>query len=398
GNGRMRSPAVTFCARYVRRQAVVVGVLLALAACSPESGGRASGQTRAGQHGVVPVSVASVVQREVPVQLRAIGTVEPFSTVSIKSRVEGQLLAVHFHEGQPVHKGDLLFTVDPRPFKATLRQAEANLARDVAEAKNAAADAKRRTRLFARGFVSKDEYDQARTAAAARRAVVNADRATVDNARLRLQYCYIRSPMDGRVGQLLVHEGNVVKKNDTTLAVINQLHPVYVAFSVPEQQLPVIRQRAAATTLQVQAFAPPHNTHPALGRLSFINNAVDTRTGTILLKGRFANDDETLWPGQFVDVALTLGTRTDALLVPAQAIQTGQQGQYVFVVTPDLTAEVRPVVTGERIGQEVIVAKGLAPGERVVTDGQIRLAAGFKVQLKHEGGTGGRTGGSTAVD
>jgi multidrug efflux system membrane fusion protein len=363
--------------------AVLASLPLLVSACSSDSGAPGRDHKEA-----VPVTVATVVQRDIPVQLRAIGNVEPYSTVSVKSQVEGQLAEVHFDEGQPVKQGDLLFTIDPRPFEAALRQAQATMARDAAEARNAEVDAKRRTQLLAQGFVSRDEYDQSQTKAASSAAAVKADEAAVENARLQLQYCYIRSPIDGRVGQLLVHAGNVVKANDTLLAVINQVHPIYVSFSVPEQQLPQVRERAAGGTLAVQAFVPHQGDAPVVGELSFINNTVDTTTGTVLLKALFQNDDETLWPGQFVDVAVTLAVQRDAVLVPAEALQVGQEGQYVFVVAADDSAEVRSVVPGERIGPEIVVTRGLTPGERVVTDGQIRLAPGLKVQIK-DGATPG---------
>ena len=329
--------------------------------------------------------VASAVQRDVPVQLRAIGNVEPYSTVSVKSQVEGQLAQVHFAEGQRVKKDELLFTIDPRPFEAALRQAEATLARGVAEARNAEVDAKRRTQLLEQGFVSRDEYDQSQTRAVSSAAAVKADEAAVENARLQLQYCYIHSPIDGRVGQMLVHQGNVVKANDTLLAVINQVRPVYVSFFVPEHDLPEVRRRAAEGKLAVDALVT-HEAAPVVGELSFINNTVDMTTGTVLLKALFQNDDEALWPGQFVDVAVTLAVHRDAVLVPAEALQVGQQGQYVFVVAADNSAEVRQVVPGKRIGGEVVVTNGLTAGERVVTDGQIRLAPGLKVEIKD--GTG----------
>jgi multidrug efflux system membrane fusion protein len=372
-----------------RAAAASAALALLINACSsgPAEPGRNHKQA-------VPVLVATVVQKDIPVQLHAIGNVEAYSTVSVKAQVEGQLAHVHFVEGQRVKKGDLLFTIDPRPFEAALRQAQANVARDVAEARNAEVDAKRRTQLLAQGFVSRDEYDQSQTKAASSAAAVKADEAAVESARLQLQYCYIRSPIDGRVGQLLVHEGNVVKANDTLLAVINQVRPVYVSFSVPEQELPEVRQRAAEGMLPVQAIVAHHDDAPVVGELSFINNTVDTTTGTVLLKGLFKNDDEALWPGQFVDVAVTLAVHHDAVLVPAEAIQVGQQGQYVFVVAADQSAEVRQVVPGDRIGSEIVVTQGLSPGERVVTDGQIRLAPGLKVEIK-DGASG--TGHPTPV-
>jgi len=328
--------------------------------------------------------VAAVEQRDVPVQVRAIGTVEPFSTVAIKSQVEGQLAQLHFQEGEAVHAGELLFTIDPRPFEAILRQAQANLARDDAEAKHADLVENRFRNLVAQDLVSKSEYDQAHAKAAAMRATVAADQAAIERAKLELQYCYIRSPIDGRVGQVLVHQGNVVKENEVTLAVINQVRPVYVSFAVPQNDLPEIRKRAGEGKLIVDATAPDHAAPLAAGELTFINNTVDANTGTVLLKALFANVDEALWPGQFVDVALTLATERDAVVVPTQAVQVGQQGQYVFVVGPNLTAEVRPVVVGgSDTGREVmVVQQGLAAGERVVVDGQLRLAPGMAVEIK----------------
>ena len=361
--------------------ALLVTLALLVPACSSDSAAPGRDHKEA-----VPVTVGTVVQRDIPVQLRAIGNVEPYSTVSVKSQVEGQLAQVHFVEGQRVKQGDLLFTVDPRPFEAALRQAQATMARDAAEARNAAVDAKRRTQLLAQGFVSRDEYDQSQTKAASSAAAVKAGEAAVENARLQLAYCSIRSPIDGRVGQVLVHAGNVVEANDTLLAVINQVRPICVSFSVPEQQLPQVRERAAAGKLAVQALVPHHGDAPVVGELSFINNTVDMTTGTVLLKALFQNDDETLWPGQFVDVAVTLAVQRDAVLVAAEAIQVGQQGQYVFVVAADESAEVRPVVPGDRIGSEIVVTQGLAAGERVVTDGQIRLAPGLKVEIKDGAG------------
>lgn len=330
----------------------------------------------------VPVNVAAVVQKDVPVQVRAIGNVEAYSTVTLKSHVDGQLAQINFQEGQEVHEGDLLFVIDPRPFQAALRQAEANLAKDRAEATNARVQAERYRRLLADNFVSKDQHDQVRTQAESLEAAVKADQAAVENTKLQLQYCYIHAPISGRIGEFLLHVGNMVKNLDTTLATIKQIRPVYVDFAVPEQQLPEIRRSAAARQLKVQAFLGADGAHPSTGELSFIDNAVDTKTGTVLLKGTFPNEDEMLWPGQFVTVALTLRTEPNALLVPNAAIQTGQQGQYVFVVGPDLTAQIRPVVTGMSMDDEVVVKTGLQPGEDVVIRGQVRLAAGSKVEIK----------------
>jgi len=355
--------------------AIGVGATILLVGCGSKPNAGAGPEA-------VPVNVTAVVQKDVPVQLRAIGNVEAYSTVTVKSQVDGELAQINFKEGQEVKEGDLLFVIDPRPFQAALRQTEANLAKDRAEAGNARVQAERYQRLLANNFVSKDQYDQFRTQAESFEAAVKADQAAVENAKLLLQYCYIHSPITGRIGQYLLHVGNVVKNRDTTLVTINRIRPVYVDFSVPEQQLPDIRNSAAAHQLKVEAFVGTDATHAAAGELTFIDNAVDTKTGTVLLKGTFPNEDEMLWPGQFVNVALTLRTQPNALLVPNAAIQTGQQGQYVFVVGKDLTAQVRPVVTGMSVNEEVVVEKGLELGETVVTRGQIRLAAGSTVQIR----------------
>jgi multidrug efflux system membrane fusion protein len=330
----------------------------------------------------VPVRAATAARRDVPVQLSAIGTVEPFSTVEIRSQVEGQLAQVEFEEGQQVHSGDLLFVIDPRPFEARLHEAEANLARDRAQAENAAANARRVTALHQEGVMSQDEYDRARANADALAAGVAADQAAVERARLDLQYCYIRSPIDGRIGQLLIHQGNVVKANDVVLAVINRIRPVRVAFSVPQQQLPAIREHAAAGALPVAAYLGDATDPAATGRLDFVNNAVDTTTGTVLLKALFDNDDEVLWPGQFVRVTMTLTTLHDVVSVPTPAVQTGQSGPYVFVIRDDGTVESRPVRVGVAAGNDQVIEEGIAAGDRVVTDGQIRLAPGSHVVVK----------------
>lgn len=363
------------------RTLALAALLGGAAACN--SGGDAANTKR--EAPPVPVRVAAVAQRDVPVQVKAIGTVEAFSTVSVKSQVEGSLAEVHFSEGDAVRKGDLLFVIDPRPFESALRQAEANLAKEQAEARFAEVDAERRSELFKQGLVSRNEYDNAQTNAAALKAAANADAAAVENARLRLQYCYIHSPVDGRIGQLLVHEGNLVKQNDSTLAVINQVKPAYVAFAVPEALLPEIRERAAAGTLAVESISGEGKPE-VRGELKFINNAVDRTTGTVLLKGLFANENEALWPGQFVEVALTLHVESGALVVPLAALQTGQQGQYVWVVSGERQVEVRPVVTGDVNGTEVVVREGLKPGETVVVDGQLRLAPGSRVEINADAG------------
>lgn len=372
----------SFSASRRGRSLVVAALLIGAAACN--SGGDAANTKR--EAPPVPVRVAPVTQKDIPIQIKAIGSVEAFSTVSVKSQVEGSLAEVHFSEGDAVKKGDLLFVIDPRPFESALRQAEANLAKEQAEARFAEVDAERRAELFKQGLVSRNEYDNAQTNAAALQAAANADAAAVENARLRLQYCYIHSAVDGRIGQLLVHEGNLVKQNDSTLAVINQVKPAYVAFAVPEGLLPEIRERAGAGALSVETIASGDGKPEVHGELKFINNTVDRTTGTVLLKGLFANDDEALWPGQFVEVALTLRSQQGALLVPLAAIQTGQQGQFVWVVSGEQKVEVRPVVTGDVSGTDVIVREGLKAGDTVVVDGQLRLAPGSRVEINTEGG------------
>jgi multidrug efflux system membrane fusion protein len=354
----------------------VAALMLCSAACTSNSNGTALPPTAA-----VPVTVARAVKRDVPVQIRAIGNVEAFSTVALTPQVEGQLAEVHFQEGQWVHKDDLLFTIDARPFEAVVRQAEANLHRNRAELGNAEVDAKRKGSLAAQGFVSSEENDAAQTRAASLRAAVKACEAAIENAKLQLQYCFIRSPIDGRIGKLMVNVGNVVRKNETQLAVINQVRPVYVAFSVRDQDLNEVRRHAADGKLAVEAFLGKDG-EAVRGELTFINNSVDAATGTVLLKGQFSNDDERLWPGQFVDVRLTLSVQPEAVVVPMTAVLTGQQGKYVFVVKPDSTVEARPVQVGYDLGNELSIRDGVAADEAVVVDGQIRLAPGTKVEVR----------------
>jgi multidrug efflux system membrane fusion protein len=325
---------------------------------------------------------ALAVQKDVPVQLRAIGTAEAYSAVSVKTMVNGQIVKVGFREGQDVKKGDLIFVIDPRPYEAALMTAEANLARNLALKENAEKDVKRYVYLIEKDLVPKQQFDQVVSNAAALAAAVNADNAVVENTRVQLSYCFIRSPIDGRTGALFIKEGNVVKANDSTLVTINQVTPIYVTFSVPEQYLAGIRKYREARTLGVEAVIPGQEEKPARGALTFISNAVDNATGTIQLKGTFPNQDRRLWPGGFVNVTLTLATKPKAVLVPASAVQTGQSGQYIFVVRPDLTVESRPVVTGETGGGETVIEKGVQAGERVVTDGQLRLVPGARVEIK----------------
>jgi multidrug efflux system membrane fusion protein len=331
----------------------------------------------------VPVTAATVIQKAVPVQLRAIGNVEAYSTISVKSQIEGVLIRVHFKEGQYVNKEDILFTIDPRPYEAALKQAEANLAKDTAQLENARVEVTRYAELVKKGYVAQEQYDQIRTNAAALEATVNADKALVENARLQLKYCFIYSPITGRTGNLIANQGNLIKANaDNPMVTINQIQPIYVTFFVPEQYLNEIKKYMAARKLNVEAFISKEDVMPEQGVLTFIDNTVDMATGTIKLKGTFANKGKRLWPGQFVNVLLSLTMQPDAIVVPSQAVQAGQSGVYVFVIKSDLTVESRPVVVDRSLDGESVIEKGLQPGEKVVTDGQLRLVPGAKVEIK----------------
>jgi multidrug efflux system membrane fusion protein len=335
----------------------------------------------------VPVTVATTVQKDVPVQVLAIGSVHAYSTVQVKCRVDGQLAEVGFKQGDEVKKDQLIFTIDPRPFQAALAQVQAFLERDTASLKSAEADWQRTKELENTKAMSATAVDQARAKADSLRATVAADVAAVDNAKLQLAYCYVRSPIDGRIGLLLVNEGNVVKNSDTILAVINQIKPIYVDFSVPEQELSRIRRHMSEGSLGVETSIPDDTGKPSVGKLAVLNNAVDQTTGTIVLRGEFENEDEKLWPGQFVNVTLTLTVETNIVVVASEAIQVGQSGQYVFVVKSDQTAEMRPVVVGRSVGGDTVIEKGLQAGETVVTDGQLRVVPGGKLEIK-SGSTG----------
>jgi multidrug efflux system membrane fusion protein len=337
----------------------------------------------------VAVTVGTVSQKTVPVQLTAIGNVEAMSTIQVKSQIGGILQKAHFREGQDVAKGALLFTIDPRPYEAQVKQTEANLAKDRAQMENAREDASRYEELVKKGYVAREQYEQYRTNATALEATVAADLAALDNARLQLKYCYIYSPISGRTGGLLANEGNLIKANaDTAMVVINQIQPIYVTFSVPEQYLPEIKKYTASGRLKVEAYVSKEDKAPEEGLLSFIDNAVDLSTGTIKLKGTFSNTDKRLWPGQFVTAVLTLIERPHTFLVPTAAVQTGQDGQYVFVVKNDGTVEFRPVSAGMTYADETVIENGLSVGETVVTDGQLQLAPGAKVEIKHTVGAG----------
>jgi multidrug efflux system membrane fusion protein len=326
-----------------------------------------------------------------PVIIRSIGNVEAIEKVEIKSQIAGQIVAVHFKEGDDVKKGQLLFEMDPRQPKVDLARAEGNLLRDQAQAKNARAQAERYSSLLKEGVVSAQEYDRFTSEAEAADAAVAADKAAVEQAKLQLTYTSIYAPVAGTTGNLMIKVGNIVKANEGTLVTINQITPIAVTFSIPEQQLADVK-RFMNSGLKVEALLPGGSDQPMRGQLKFIDNAVDLTTGTIKLKGDFANTDRKLWPGQFVDIQLTLTTTSNAIVVPTQAVQTGQQGQYVFIVKPDMTADMRPVVVQRTMGQETVIQSGVQAGDRVVTDGHLRLQKGAKVEVKQStNGGGGNT-------
>jgi membrane fusion protein, multidrug efflux system len=359
------------------RVLTIVCLVLSLAACSRKE----PAEPRAQPPRAVPVTIATAATRSVPVQVTAIGTVQALKTVSVKPQVGGQLARIFFTEGQDVNIGDRLVEIDPRPFQAVLGQAEAALAKDQALLESAQKDEERSRELLARDLIARQQFDQAHANAAALAATVKADRAVVDNARLQVGYTLIRAPIRGRTGAALVREGNVVTANQTELVVINQLTPITAVFSVPEIQLADIRKYREQGTLKVEATVRGA-AEPVAGELSFIDNRVDPTTGTVQLKATFANADTRLWPGQFVNVVLTLAVQPDAIVVPREAVQAGQQGRYVFVVKPDRTVEPRPVTVAREVGQEIVVASGVVAGEQVVTEGQARLAAGTRVEVK----------------
>jgi membrane fusion protein, multidrug efflux system len=364
------------CGR-VRSLAILISIAIATVGCSKGE------QIGMGPPPATPVLVAKAESRNIPNQLHEIGTVEAFSTVNVKSRVEGQLVAIHFKEGDFVSKDQLLFSLDSRPMQALLHQAEANLAKDDAQYHQAQADEARYALLLKAEVGSQQQYDQMHAAAGALRAAIAADKAEIETAKLNLQYSEIRSPIDGRTGNLQAHAGDMIKADaDTPIVVINQVQPIYVDLSIPEVSLDDVRRNMAARQLEVDATIPGSQDEPEHGVLSFVDNSVDKTTGTILLKGLFQNENRRLWPGQFVDATLTLNWIENAILVPSQAVQTGQQGVFVYVVGKDMKVAARPVVPGAPYEKDVIIRDGLTAGEMVVTDGQLRLAPGATVRVK----------------
>lgn len=417
---------------HIRNVCCLACLILAVACSSasegdPAAAGGAGAGGRGGRGGrgggTVPVVTSHVTQKAMPVSIPAVGTVEAISSVQIRAQVTGQLGGIHFSEGQDVTKGQRLFSLDPRPFQAALQQAEAVLARDTATASNAKGQKARSEDLFKRGLIPRDQYESQSASAAALDATVAADRAAVETAKLNLAYAEITAPITGRTGALGVHQGDLIRANDTTaMVVINQLTPVYVSFAVPGRYLSDVRRYQAQKPLAVlatlpSAVVPGAQAQPAAseegpaapaagrgrgatvagaagpqseqGRVTFIDNAVDPTTGTIRLKGTFENRDRQLWPGVFVQVSLQLTADAGALVVPATAVQTSQDGQYVFVVKEDRTVEMRTVTAERQVGDEIVIAAGVKNGEEVVTDGHLRLTPGARVTT----GRGGERGG-----
>jgi multidrug efflux system membrane fusion protein len=328
----------------------------------------------------VPVTVATVQQKTMPVEVRNFGSVEAYADVEIKAQVTGVLTQVHFTEGQMVKEGDLLLSIDPRQPEAAQKMARANLEKDQAQLKNAEREAARQTELLQKGFAAQDTYDQAVTTVETLQAAISADKAAIENAALQLDYCSIRSPVNGCTGRLLVHRGNLIKANDISVVSIRQIEPIYVSFCVPDRHLPAIQREMATHALDVAAATGEGN-DTIHGDLSFIDNTVDPDSHLIHLRATFANKDGRLWPGQYVDVVLTLAQEPNCVVVPSQAVQTGQNGQFVYVVKSDQSVEARPVTVRRAMNNETVVEQ-VQPGEVVVTDGQLRLVPGARVQVK----------------
>lgn len=360
---------------------LMLPALAILAGCGPE-------QTTTRERPPAPVSVAQVRQEDVPVAIKAIGKVEALATVAIKARVTGQLVTVHFREGQFVRKGDPLFTIDPAPFQVALREAQAQATRDQAFAVKAVDDLKRYQELIGRKAVSTAQFEQFQAEAKAKEATAQASQAQVDKARLELGWCQITAPVGGQTGSLQAYVGNLIKANDDNkvMVTITQVQPIQVSFAVPEQYLGEIRRYQALAPLGVSIRPEGENESTRQGELVFVDNAVDTATGTIRLKASYPNQDLGLWPGQFVNARLNLTTRKDVTVIPSQALQTGQIGDYVFVLKPDQTVEARQVKPGLVLEEVAVIEEGLKPGETVVTEGQLRLADGSRVAVRPAAG------------
>ena len=369
--------------------ALAFALAVLTAACS---GGEARQTTPAptgrggGQNPPVPVTAAPAEKKSVPLDVQAIGTVIAASTVAVRAQITGELMSVNFKEGDEVKEGQVLFTLDKRPFEAALQQAEARLQKDIAQAANAKAQAARYQDLAQRGIATREQVDQMNTQLAALDATVASDRAMVQSAKVQLDYATIDAPISGRTGLLQVHKGNLVRANDTVpIVTLNRITPVYVSFAIPEAMLPQFKRYMAARSIRVEAKAPNDAGTASIGKIDFIDNAVDATTGTIKVKGTFPNEDRRLWPGQFVNVTVTLTTDRDVTVVPNAAVQSGQQGTYVYVIKDDKTVELRPVTVARTRNDDSIIGKGVTPGESIVTDGHLRLVPGSRVSIKPSG-------------
>jgi multidrug efflux system membrane fusion protein len=359
-------------------------VAIAFSACS----GTEAQQPRAGggSQAAVPVTVASVTTKSMPLEVDVVGTAEAYSSVAVRAQITGELTSVNFRQGEDVQAGQVLFTLDRRPLEAALSQAEANLRRDLAQAGNAKAIAKRLDDLVERGISTRAERDTAVATATALDATVGADTAAVENAKVQLQYATIRAPIAGRTGALMVTEGNLVRANDQTpLVVINQISPIYVSFGIPENILPDLRRYMAQGALQVEATPSGDDGRPSIGRITFVDNTVDQTTGSIKVKATFPNVNRQLWPGQFVNIVVRLATDRSAIVAPTAAVQTGPDGQFVFLVKQDKTVAVQPVTVARAAGSDTVIKSGLNAGDVVVTDGQLRLVPGSRISIKTPG-------------
>ncbi len=397
--------------------AVLAAGLILTTACSKTTSADATPQKGTSGRGDVPVTITKVSTRDVPLELQVVGNVEAYSTINVRAQVTGELIKVSFKEGDYVKSGEVLFNIDRRPIDAELAQvqatllrlmaaqrvAEANLARDTAQSKYTQSQAARYEQLQKEGIISKEQADQYLTQAdvgkqtlaadlaviESAKADIEATKATLETSKVRLSYTEIRSPINGRTGNLTVKQGNLVTSGSQDLMTINEVEPIYVTFSVPEAQLSGIKAYMAQGKLSVVAKPQDDAAGPETGVLTFVDNAVDATTGTIKLKGTFPNKNLKLWPGQFVRVTLRLTTQQNALVLPNQAIQTGQDGQYVYFVKEDKTVENRKVVTGARVDQDLVIESGLQNGDTVVLDGQLRLAPGMKIQVRDPANRGG---------
>jgi multidrug efflux system membrane fusion protein len=370
---------------------LALGGALVSAACSGQAQ-QAQATPPSGRGGAanaaVPVTTAPAVQRAVPLNIEGIGTVIAASTVAVHAQITGELTSVNFIEGDEVQQGQVIVTLDKRPLEAALNQAAATLNRDLAQAANAKAQAVRYEDLLKRGIATHEQVDQIVSNAAALDATVQADRAAVESAKVQLDYATITAPLTGKTGLLQVHPGNLVRAGDTTpIVTINKITPVYVSFAIPEAELPELKRYMAKGRLPVLASPPDPTVAPSTGTITFIDNAVDITTGTIKVKGTFPNTDRRLWPGQFVNVKVTLSSEPNAIVVPSLAVQTGQQGTYVFVVKPDQTVDLRPVVVERVSDDQSVIKSGVNAGDIVVTDGQLRLVPGSRVSIKNAEGS-----------